>query len=546
MKAFFTTLVTLIASALVTTGATDLARSSEALANDALLRVATDSGPIIGKSNETGDLRLFLGVPFAAPPIGERRWKAPMDHPVWTSPRKTDTFGNAPMQVRIYDDIQSRSPGYSEDCLYLNIWAPAKPSTELLPILIYYHGGGWMVGDASEARYDGTALARHGIIVVTANYRLNLFGLLAHPELSAESSHQASGNYSFLDQVKALEWVQAHASRLGGDPSRITIAGESAGSISVSLLMASPLSRNRFAAAIGQSGASIRPTGEPIPLREAEIAGAALLQRLNLTSIEEARRMPAEALLQAYAEAGLPRFLPCIDGHFLTTTLEQSYLEGKQASVPLLSGITSAEQSSGVFLKGREATPENFLKAIEQFFGEAATEALQHYPHATTGEILQSASALASEQFIAHATWKWGELQVQQADQPLYRYRFDHLRPARLLPNTTTTQPGQSPGDPGEGAPHASDIEYFMNSLDAETRYPWNEDDRKLADIISRYVARFVQTGNPNGPGLPDWPAVMPQYATPPVMHLKIEAEVRPSEVESRRAFFENFLAQKP
>ena len=248
-----------------------------------------DMGIIEGNYDTHTGIQTYFGVPFAKPPVGPLRWKAPQPMEPWEGVKMTKSFGPRPMQANVFGDMKSRSAGVSEDCLYLNIWTPAKRNTENLPVLVYYYGGGNVAGDASEYRYDGESMARKGMVVVTANYRLNIFGYLAHPELSAEAPYKASGNYGALDQVAALEWVKRNIASFGGDPDKITIAGESAGSIGVSTLMASPLSKNLIAGAIGESGAAIYPTMAPVTLSEAEKQGADFLQKAGVSSLDALR-----------------------------------------------------------------------------------------------------------------------------------------------------------------------------------------------------------------------------------------------------------------
>ena len=238
------------------------------------VQVKIEQGVIEGNYNTHTGIQTYFGVPFAKPPVGDLRWRAPQPLEKWEGVKETKQFGPRPMQTMVFGDMKSRSNGVSEDCLYLNVWTPAKRETKNLPVLVYYYGGGNVAGDASEPRYDGESMAKKGMVVVTTNYRLNVFGFLAHPELTKEASYKASGNYGMLDQHAALKWVQKNISVFGGDPSKVTIAGESAGSIGVSAQMASPLSKNLIAGAIGESGAAIHPTMAPVSLEEAENQGA--------------------------------------------------------------------------------------------------------------------------------------------------------------------------------------------------------------------------------------------------------------------------------
>src|SRR3954465_11037885 len=279
-------------------------------------RVQTKSGPVTG-ALEGGGLRVYKGIPFAAAPVGARRWQPPQPVTPWTEPRPANAFGAQCMQRRMFADMVFRADGMSEDCLFLNVWTPARRATERLPVLVYFFGGGFTAGDGSEPRYDGASMARRGIVALTVNYRLGVFGFLAHPELTQASPRHASGNYGLLDQAAALAWVRDNIAAFGGDPRRVTIAGESAGSISVSALMASPLSKDLIAGAIGESGAAIAPTYGPVPLAEAGRTGTAAATAIGATSLAALRAMPADALLDAASKPGVPRLPIAIDGYFL-------------------------------------------------------------------------------------------------------------------------------------------------------------------------------------------------------------------------------------
>ena len=327
--------------------------------------VKTANGTLEGSANAATGIRMFKGVPFAQPPAGDLRWKAPQPPKNWTGVRKADQFGPRCAQRSVFGDMNFRSNGMGEDCLYLNIWTPAKKSNAKLPVLLYVYGGGFIAGDGSEPRYDGESLATKGIVTVTVNYRLDIFGFYAHPELTKESPHHASGNYGLLDQHAALAWVKRNIAAFGGDPNRITIAGESAGSISVSALMASPLSKDLIAGAIGESG-SLMGALSPIPLAEAEKIGAKFAAANGAESLAALRALTMEQLFAAVAKPGAGRFSPTIDGYLFPQPVRQIYAEGKQARVPLLLGWNSQEMAGRAVLGNAEPTPENYaaLKRI--------------------------------------------------------------------------------------------------------------------------------------------------------------------------------------
>ncbi|MDQ3918148.1 MAG: carboxylesterase family protein, partial [Acidobacteriota bacterium] len=266
-------------------------------------RVKTASGVVEGDGPQASGVRVFKGIPFAAPPVGELRWKEPQPLKSWAGVRQAVKFGPRCMQAPVFGDMNFRSEGMSEDCLYLNVWTPAKTDGERLPVLVYFYGGGFVAGDGSEPRYDGESIAAKGIVAVTVNYRLGVFGFLAHPELTKESPHHASGDYALLDQNAALVWVRENIAAFGGDPRRVTIAGESAGSVSVSAQMASPLSKDLIAGAIGESGSIIGTLGA-VPLAQAEQSGAKFAAELGATSLASLRALTTEQVFEAATRGG--------------------------------------------------------------------------------------------------------------------------------------------------------------------------------------------------------------------------------------------------
>ena len=355
-------------------------------------------------------IKTYRGIPFAQPPVGELRWKAPQPPKKWTGVRKADTFGNNAMQKQVYGDMHFRSPAMSEDCLYLNVWTPAKSSNEKLPVLVYFYGGGFVAGDGSESRYDGESLAEKGIVTVTLNYRLGVFGFFSHPELTKESPNNASGNYGLLDQNAALLWVKKNIAAFGGDPDRITIAGESAGSISVSAQLVSPLSKSMIAGAIGQSGAMINPTFNAFPLEEAENNGVAFAEKVKAGSLAELRAIPATQLLEEASKSGAFNARATIDGYFLPNLPSELFASGYQAQVPILVGWTSTEIPYMAFMQGQYPNPENYKKRVEDTYKGWATEIMKKYPGNNEKQVIESATALASDAFIVYSTWKWAEL----------------------------------------------------------------------------------------------------------------------------------------
>ena len=462
--------------------------------------VRIESGKVKGVADSSGPpIEIFRGIPFAAPPVGDLRWREPQPVAQWSGIREAMHFGPRCMQQPLFSDMMFRSPAPSEDCLYLNVWTPAKLNRapqHKLPVLVYVYGGGFLAGDSSEKRYDGAALARRGIVVVTVNYRLGVFGFFSHPELTASSPHHSSGNYGLLDQAAALAWVKRNITAFGGNPSHITIGGESAGSISVSVLMASPLSRDKIAGAIGESGAMMDGL-TPASLAEAEGKGAAFAQSVGAPTLAALRAIPADKLLAAQAGNKDVPPRPVIDGYFLTEAPADTFASGRAAHVPLLVGSNSQEgPGSAIFGQGAP-TIANYRAGITRLFGDKAAAVFALYPARTDAEVLPAATALASDAFLGLATWKWFDLQ-RRTGAPTYYYYYSHVRPPMIA--DTSGQP------PQWGAVHSAEIEYALGNLDANPLYRWTADDRKVSSTMSAYFANFIKTGDPNGKGLPFWP----------------------------------------
>jgi para-nitrobenzyl esterase len=460
-----------------------------------MVRVA--SGRLSGIHDAKAGLDEFKGIPYAAPPIGNLRWRPPHRVAAWTGVRKADRFGPRCMQRGLFGDMMFRSDGMSEDCLYLNVWAPAGSEGRKLPVLVYFYGGGFVGGDGSEYRYDGASLARRGIVTVTVNYRLDAFGFLALPALAEESPHRATGNYGLLDQVAALRWVHRNIAAFGGDPGQVTIGGESAGSMSVSALMASPLSKGLMQRAIGESGAVLGNL-KPRLLDVAEQQGLVFQKAAGAKSLAALRAMPAEELLKACGDQGVAEFGPDIDGWFLPRSPEAIYAAGDQAHIPLLVGSNSQEGYWTDLLKDEPPTPGNYRAAVEKQYGQDASEVLKLYPGNTEAEVKVSGTALAGDQFIAFATWRWMHLQRKTGDAPVYYYYFTKARPAK--------RDGSAGPDPG--AVHSGEIEYALGNLATNHVYAWTDADRRVSATMEGYFANFVKTGDPNGAGLPHWTAV--------------------------------------
>lgn len=503
-------------------------------------RVTIDSGTLESTTPPVNGVRSFKGIPFAAPPVGDLRWREPQPAVKWSGVRKADEFGPRCMQrTGPGADYWFRGNAMSEDCLYLNVWTPAKSARERLPVLVYIYGGGFQNGDGSEPRYDGGNMASKGMVAVTVNYRLGIFGFFAHPELTKESPNRASGNYGFLDQAAALKWVQKNIAAFGGDPKRVTIAGESAGSISVSALMASPVSKNLINGAIGESGALIS-TLPPRSLAETEKDGQQFAAAAGADSLKALRAFTAEQIQEKLGTGPGMRFRPNLDGYFLPKTLKEIFEAGEQAKVPLLAGSNTEESGARGILGTNEPSQENLAAAIRKFYGSSADAVVKAYAATTPEEVLQAATDLASARFIGHGTWKWTELQMQTGGKPVYRYMYARPRPRSTPPGgqTAPAPPPAAAAKPGpsipRGASHSAEIQYAMGNLPLDKRYAWEPDDYKVSETIQGYFVNFIKTGNPNGPGLPEWPV----YAGPGYQRMRIDVLSR-AEAEPERARYQ-------
>ncbi len=490
--------------------------------NNFAVQTTIEHGVIEGLYDTKSGLQLYLGIPFAKPPVGELRWKAPQAMEHWSEVKMTKSFGPRPVQTIVFGDIVSRSNGVSEDCLYLNVWTPAKKDTKGLPVLVYFYGGGFVAGDGSEPRYDGASMAKKGIVVVTVNYRLGLFGFFAHPELSAEAPYKASGNYGLLDQSFALQWVRKNISSFGGDANKITIAGESAGSVSVSAQMASPLSRNLIAGAIGESGSGVS-TLSAVLLADAEKGGVEFATKAGYHSLTELRAASTRDLYEAYAESRRFGFPSVLDGYFYPKSMLEIFKAKEQSQIPLMVGWNTAEMSGVALMQGLPYSEENFVKKVREIYPNDFEEVLKLYPHSNAKEIEWAASNLASDRFISFSTWKWFDLHRKNAGQNVYRYLFNKLRPPLMESAGANQQGGFKMPEP-IGAPHASEIEYCLGNLDLNKVYPWTKEDYRVSETMLNYFANFIKNSNPNSQNVPLWHAAQPNDPTPPVMMIDTES----------------------
>jgi para-nitrobenzyl esterase len=443
-----------------------------------------EQGLLSGTTGKNADVRVYRGIPYATPPIGDLRWKPPQPAAHWQGVRAATEPPNACWQTQypagsIY---QTKLPALSEDCLYLNVWTAAKSAKERRPVMVWIHGGGFTRGYGGSNAYDGEALARKGVVLVTINYRLGIFGFFAHPELTAESEHHASGNYALLDQVAALQWVQKNIAAFGGDPNRVTIFGESAGSWAVNCLMASPLAKGLFHRAIGESGASFTPMRSLIA---AEKAGESLAAKIGANDgLKTLRSKSAEELQKAGYEQTVR---PIVDGWVVPQDIAAVFAAGKQNDVPLIAGFNADEGTSLAPLASMKVT--SFTDGIHQRYGDLAEQFLKVYPANTDDEALTAFHAAYRDQVFGWEMRTWVRLSTRTGHNKAYLYYFTHRPPG---PQSSRLR-----------AFHGSEIPYVFGNF--FWPFPWEEADKKLSDTVSSYWVNFATTGNPNGPGLPNW-----------------------------------------
>ncbi|MFA9390366.1 MAG: carboxylesterase/lipase family protein [Prolixibacteraceae bacterium] len=440
-------------------------------------------------------LRVFKGIPFAAPPVGDLRWKAPQAVEKWDGVKPTTEYAPAPFQGG------NPPSGKSEDCLYLNVWTPAKSNDEKIPVLVWIYGGGFSFGSTGEPGYNGENLAKKGVVLVSIAYRVNQLGFLAHPELSAENPNHVSGNYGLLDQIAGLEWIQKNIAAFGGDPDKVTIFGESAGGISVSMLCASPLAKGLFQGAISESGGSFGPTraktypGENMKtLEQAEAEGVAYVERVGVTSIAELRDIPADKLPLGMGMGG---GWPIVDAYVIPDDQHKMYEAGNYNDVPVLIGYNSDEGASF----SREKTPEEYYAGVKARYGKFADDLIKAYPAGETS-VPKTARDLARDAAFGWQTWSWARLQSQTGKSKVYLYYFDQH----------PEYPEDSPRS-GYGSPHGQEVGYVFMNVN-----PDNESDVALSEAMGTYWTNFAKYGNPNGESVPEWPAFSDE--NPDVMYL--------------------------
>lgn len=451
--------------------------------------VRVEGGELSGVATKTPGVMAYKGVPYAAPPVGNLRWHAPEPVVAWQGVRKADTL--PPMCMQVEADPKGafywgQTPA-SEDCLYLNVWTPAKSATAKLPVMVWIHGGAFQVGYGASKFIDGERLAEQGVVLVTINYRVNIFGFFAHPELTQESDHHVSGNYGTLDQIAALRWVQKNISVFGGDAKNVTLFGQSAGAASVCDIMASPLAKGLFVRAIGESMGCF---GGMPKLADAEQAGTKFSAAASASSIADLRAKPAEELLKMKGALG---FRPVVDGYVWPKDTAAIFHDGEQNRVPVIVGSNSDE---GTVLGMPPESAADFVAMARRQYKDQADAFLKLFPANTNAEALHSFYALQRD-MMAFQERMWAR-DVVRSGQPAYRYYFSHVA---AIPDGTYSEQSRNP----LGAFHTAEIVYVFRNLDTR---PWDftDADRKISRIMSAYWVNFAKKSNPNGAGLPKWP----------------------------------------
>jgi para-nitrobenzyl esterase len=444
--------------------------------------VRTENGLVSGY--KTGDISIYKGIPFAAPPVGDLRWKSPQPVKNWTGVLKCDKFSASPMQrnpvpfMMWTEEFITPPENLSEDCLYLNIWSPARTPKDKLPVFVWIYGGGFSSGSAACAVYDGEEMSKNGIIFVSINYRVGVLGFLVHPELNKESENKVSGNYGLLDQVAALKWINRNIEAFGGDPSKITIAGQSAGSMSVCSLVASPLTKGLFRGAIAQSGGILSGFMNS-NFADAEKAGVSFMEKMKSSNIADLRKKTAEEL---FAAGG--NFSPVSDGYMIPKDVIGAFRTGQFNDVAIIAGWVTGD---GSLMGESKMTPEKFKEQAIAVYGKNSEEYLKLFPGTTNEEVAASLEELNLMAFAAMPAYLWAGYSKNKA----YIYQFSHV-------------PVDKPDFPDYGAFHTSEVPFALHTLHLWKR-PWREIDFLVEKTMSSYWVNFVKQGDPNGKGLPEW-----------------------------------------
>ncbi|BCS32498.1 carboxylic ester hydrolase [Luteitalea sp. TBR-22] len=491
--------------------------------------VKTTGGLVAGTTASVPGVTAFLGIPYAAPPVGALRWREPQPAPAWTGVRQATEFGTSCMQAQPgsrlpWTEEYMTQNAVGEDCLNLNVWRPAGRAARPRAVMVWIYGGGFNEGSSAVAVYDGAALAARGVVVVSLNYRVGVLGGLAHPELTAESPHKVSGNYGILDQVAALRWVRDNIAAFGGDPANVTIFGQSAGGVSVAMLMRSPLARGLFVRAIGMAGPGLIGASGPGrggTLAEREAAGVKFAQAQGASSLAELRALPATTFIAPAVSKGnaVPPAWPLIDGHVIAT-------EAPASQVPVMVGFTADDiGTNGGGLGGPPPQPSlaAWRADAEKAWGPQAAAFLALYPAATDADVPAARKAAGRDRTRVTMD-RWAASQVQ-ASRTVYTYYFDRVTPW--------------PEHPEFGAHHTSEVPYVFGTVGRGKR-AWEPVDRIVSDRMASYFVNFARTGDPNGAGLPRWPAWAPGAHV--TMRLGEAPGPMPVATPERRAFLEQGL----
>ena len=455
--------------------------------------VRIETGLIEGTPGSTADVHVFRGISYAAPPVGDLRWRPPEPAAEWNGVRPAREFSHACVQ----DTTPGRGPKLlvdatvqevSEDCLYLNVWTTANSAKEKRPVIVYFHGGGLAAGAGNESLYNGEGMAKKGVVFVVSNYRVGVLGFLAYPELTKESQHHSSGNYGFLDQIAALRWVQKNIAAFGGDPQKVTIMGQSGGSRSVNTLMASPLAKGLFQRVISESHAYF--AGVPT-LAEAEEAGLKFAQAAGTSSLAQMRAKPFGELVRVQLQT---RFQPNlnVDGYYMPADIYTMFATGRQNDVPLIAGSNSDESSGYAKLIGAEA----FIEQARRRYGSQADVFLKFYPAGSDDEANRSRTLSGTDQSSSYEARAFAQLQSRTGKSKAFLYRFSH-KPPLAGPDAQVYN----------DVFHGAELYYVLQQYDSRKDWAWTSEDRKLGDLMSTYWVNFARTGNPNGKGLPNWPS---------------------------------------
>ncbi|MEY2646567.1 MAG: hypothetical protein RL158_543 [Bacteroidota bacterium] len=448
----------------------------------------TNAGKVAGFKE--GNINVFKGIPFAAPPVGDLRWKAPQPIKPWSGVKDCIQFAASPVQGEPIpfmcwsEEFLIPKKPIDEDCLYLNVWAKNTPVKK--PVLVYIYGGGFRTGGAGCAIYDGKEMAEKDVVFVSINYRVGVFGFLAHPQLTKESGYGASGNYALLDMIAALKWVKQNIAAFGGDPNQVTIAGQSAGAFAVNHLCATPLAKGLFKGAIAQSGGSVltstlRPTTS---LQQAENMGIDFAKHFKVSSIQDLRKISAEDILKS--NQGLS--YPIEDGYVLPSSIADIYSNGKQNDIALMLGWNLDDK-----VTGPPVNAEAYKQQLQKQFGTNAEKVLQYYPATNDAIAAASQDNLSRDGFFGVQGYAWANAQLDKGKSKVFIYNFNRKLPAYSAASNF-------------GAFHTGEVPYVFNNLKTVNR-PWEDIDIQLADQLSSYWANFVKTGNPNGGNLTYWPA---------------------------------------